>query len=96
MHRLAAYMLFALLVAFPFLVRRWRPAEQAALVAAWLGLLVGVAQIVVAAAMVLALLPGALRAAHLAAGAALVAVLVVAAWLVARPSDVATAAPGER
>ncbi|MCZ6825856.1 MAG: COX15/CtaA family protein [Gemmatimonadetes bacterium] len=96
MHRLAAYMLFALLVAFPFLVRRWRPAERAALVAAWLALLVGVAQIVVAAAMVLALFPGALRAAHLAAGAALVAVLVVAAWLVARPSDLATAAPAEQ
>jgi len=83
-------------VAFPFLVRRWRPAERTALVAALLGLLLGVVQIVVAAAMVLTLFPGALRATHLAAGAALVAVLVVAAWLVARPSDVATAALGER
>ena len=55
--------------------------DGATLVAAWLGLVMGVAQIVVAAAMVLALFPGALRAAHLAAGASLVA------WLVARPSD---------
>ena len=84
-HRLAAYLLFLVLLGLPVLVRRHRAGDRTAFGWAVAALSTGLAQIVVAAAMVLALFPVSLRAAHLALGAALVAVLVVCAWLVRRP-----------
>ena len=88
-HRLAAYLLFLLLLSLPVLVRRWRPGDGAALTWSVLGLLVGLGQVSIGAAMALTLYPGALKAIHLAIGAALVAVIFVAAWLVSRPRAVA-------
>jgi heme A synthase len=87
-HRLAAYLLFLLLLSLPVLVRRWRPGDGAALTWSALGLLAGLGQVGVGAAMALTLYPGTLKAIHLAIGAALVAVTVVAAWLVSRPRSV--------
>ncbi len=87
-HRLAAYLLFLLLLSLPVLVRRWRPGDGAALTWSSLGLLVGLGQVGVGAAMALTLYPGTLKTIHLAVGAALVAVVVVAAWLVSRPRAV--------
>ena len=87
-HRLAAYLLFLLLLSLPVLVRRWRPGDGAALTWSSLGLLVGLGQVGVGAAMALTLYPGTLKTIHLAVGAALVAVIVVAAWLVSRPRTV--------
>jgi heme A synthase len=84
-HRLAAYLLVLLLVFSPLLVRRWRAEDGVALTWSALGLLVGLGQVGVAAAMALTLYPGTLKAIHLAVGAALVAVTVVSAWLVSRP-----------
>lgn len=87
-HRLAAYLLFLLLLSLPLLVRRWRPGDGAALAWSALALVVGVAQVGVAAAMALSFYPGSLKAIHLAVGAALVAVTFVSAWLVSRPRGV--------
>ena len=87
-HRLAAYLLFLLLLSLPVLVRRWRPGDGAALTWSALGLLVGLGQVGVGAAMAATFYPGTLKAIHLGVGAALVAVTVVAAWLVSRPRTV--------
>ncbi len=84
-HRLAAYLLVLLLVPLPWWVRRWRPADRPALAWSIVTLLVAAAQIALAAAMVLAIFPSSLRAAHLGAGTALVAMLVVVWWLVRHP-----------
>jgi heme A synthase len=84
-HRLSAYLLFLLLLSLPVLVRRWRRGDGAALTWSALGLLIGLGQVGVAAAMALTLYPGTLKAIHLAIGAAVVAVTAVAAWLVSRP-----------
>ena len=86
-HRVAAYLLFFVLLALPVYVRRRRPADRAAFNWAIMALVTGVAQIGVAAAMVWALFPIGLRAVHLALGAALVAALVVCGWLVGRPGE---------
>lgn len=96
-HRLAAYGLAAWSVALPFWVRRRRPADGSARRWAWIvaGLTVG--QVGVGAAMVLAHLPEALQATHLAVGTALWAVLVAFATRMARPvSGGAPAAPDAR
>ena len=96
-HRVAAYLLILPLLALPFLVRRWREKDGAAVAWSSLALLIGIAQIAVAAAMVLQFFPSSLRAVHLALGVALVVGLVVTAWLVARPrvASLETAARGE-
>ncbi|MFQ5690194.1 MAG: heme A synthase [Gemmatimonadota bacterium] len=86
-HRLAAYVLVFGLVFLPSWVKRARWGDRAAVRTAWLATAVGGLQVAVAAAMVLRLLPTALRAAHLAVGAALFTVLVVHAWLVQHPSS---------
>ena len=97
-HRLAAYALAAWTLALPAWVRRRRPADGPARRRAWVvaGLPVGL--VGVGAAMVLAHLPEALQAAHLAVGTALWAALVAFAVRVARPpppTGAAAAAPSE-
>jgi heme A synthase len=84
-HRVAAYLLIPPLIALPLLVAKWRPRDRAALGWSALALVVGIGQIGVAAAMVLALFPSTWRAVHLGMGAALFGILVVTAWLAARP-----------
>lgn len=94
-HRALAYFLVAWALALPLLTRRWRPADGTA--RGWARAAAGAAvlQLGVAAAMVLLFLPDGLRAAHVAAGAAVFALLVVHAWTVAhpRPEAAVEAAP---
>lgn len=88
-HRLAAYLLFLLVLPLPWLVARRRPGDRPAIAWSAVSLVVAAAQIAIGAAMVLAILPAFLRALHLGAGAALVTALVVVAWLVRRPRSIA-------
>lgn len=84
-HRTLAYLLVAWTLALPGLARRRRPFDGAALRAAWVTAALGLGQLTIAGFMILRFLPGDLRAAHVAAGTALVAALLVQAWLMARP-----------
>lgn len=84
-HRLSAYGLVAWALWLPAWVGRRRPGDRAARRTALAAAGLAVLQLGVGAAMVLAGLPTALRAAHLAAGAALFAVLVAVATLLSRP-----------
>lgn len=93
-HRTAAYLLVAWALALPWLTGRWRPGDKVARKAAWVVLALAVAQLAVAAAMVLSYLPQGLRAAHLAGGTALFAALVVHAWTVANPIPAAAVSAG--
>jgi len=77
-HRLAAYVAVLGVVALPWI------GGHRARGTAWLAALLAVAQVAVAAVMVVRLLPGALQAAHLAVGTALFASLVAHAHLVGR------------
>ncbi len=84
-HRLAAYALVPGVLVLPRLAARAR-AGRPAINAAWAAAILAVAQIAVAAWMVLDLLPGWLRAAHVALGAALFAALIAHARLTRRPA----------
>lgn len=90
-HRLLAYALVGWALALPALTRRWRPRDRAARGWAWAGALAALVQLGIAAAMVLLFLPAGLRTAHVAAGAAVFAALVLHAWWVAHPAEVGTA-----
>lgn len=92
-HRALAYLLVPWAAALPLLTRRWRPGDRAAGGWAWAAALVAVAQLGIAAAMVLRFLPDGLRTAHVAAGAAVFAALVLHAWTVAHPRPAVAAAP---
>lgn len=85
-HRVLAYALVGWTLGLPALTRRWRPEDGAARAWAWGSAGTAVLQLGIAAAMVLLFLPGWLRAAHVAAGAAVFAVLVLHAWTVAHPA----------
>jgi heme A synthase len=84
-HRVAAYALVAWALWLPGWVGRRRPGDPAARRTALAAAALAVIQLGLGAAMVLSGLPTALRAAHLAAGAALFAVLVAVATLLSRP-----------
>ncbi len=83
-HRMAAYAMVLFAVALPALVTRGRPDDRAAVRASVSVALLAVAQLAVAAAMVLQTLPEGLRALHVALGAGLFGALVVTAELVRR------------
>jgi heme A synthase len=88
MHRLAAYVLVIGTVALPLVVARARPGSGKAVLTAWLAAAAALGQLIVAAAMVLQLLPDGLRALHVALGAAVFASLFAHVWLVGgRESD---------
>lgn len=86
-HRLLAYALFAWCLFLPAFIGRHRPGDAGARSAAVIVLVLAAVQLVVGAAMVLMLLPGWLRALHLALGAAVYGSLVVLAWRARRPTD---------
>lgn len=89
-HRLSAYALVLFAPALPVMVARRRPDDRPALRASVVVALLAVAQLGVAAAMVLQALPEGLRALHVALGAGVFGALVVTAELVRlRPVDVA-------
>jgi protoheme IX farnesyltransferase len=107
-HRLLAYGLTGLALWLPFHVGRHRPEDRAARRAATTVAVLVVIQIAIGAGMILGNLPTALRALHVAGGAAVFGSLVWAATLVSRPragapapvggeelrADVAGSAPG--
>jgi len=86
-HRLLAYLLVAWCLALPFVIRASRPgAEEAGRVA--LGVAVAaIAQLAVGAAMVLTMLNGGLRAAHVGLGALVFLLLVRLAWVLRYPGQ---------
>lgn len=92
-HRLSAYALVAWALYLPIWAGRARPGDPSARRWAYTGAALAVAQLAVGAAMVLEGLPGVLRAAHVAAGGALFAALVVLATLVSRPPSGAASRP---
>lgn len=81
LHRFAAYVLIAGSLALPWLAAGVGSRGRQARTAAWLVAVTALAQLVVAAAMVLRYLPDDLRALHVALGAALFAALLAHAWL---------------
>jgi len=86
-HRLLAYLLVAWCLALPFVVRASRPgAEQAGRVALWVAA-AAIAQLAVGAAMVLTMLNGGLRAAHVGLGALVFVLLVRLAWVLRYPAN---------
>ena len=85
-HRMLAYLLVIGTFVLPALARRWRSWDATAQSSAWSVVALGVAQVAVAAAMVLSLLGDGWRALHVAAGAALFAVLVWHTWILAHPA----------
>lgn len=86
-HRMAAYALFIGLLFLPGLTSRWRSGDRPSVRPAWLALGIGVAQVAVAADMVMRGFPDMSRAIHVALGAALFATLVVYAWRMRRPLE---------
>lgn len=84
-HRLVAYALVIWSLALPGLLSRARPRDAAVRRLAWTNLAVVVLQLVVGAAMVLLMLQGGLRAAHVGFGALVFLVLVRLAWIARRP-----------
>ena len=88
-HRLLAYLLVAWCLVLPFLVRRGRPGEsEPSRTATWVSAM-ALAQLAVGAAMVLTMLGGVLRAAHVGLGALLFLLLVRLAWVTRYPVPVA-------
>ena len=85
-HRLLAYLLVAWCLALPFLVLRARPDDPEPRRSAFHVSAVAIAQLAVGAAMVLTMLNGALRAAHVGLGALLFLVLVRLAWVTRFPA----------
>lgn len=84
-HRALAYGLALGVLFLPAAARRWRPSDPAARRAAWWAAGLVLAQLGVAAAMILGGLPIGLQALHAAVGAAVFAALVVHAWIVSHP-----------
>ena len=89
LHRFAAYVLIAGSLALPWLAGVVRSRGRRARPTAWLVAATALAQLVVAAAMVLRYLPDDLRALHVALGAALFAALLAHAWLRGRGAQTA-------
>ena len=85
-HRLLAYILAGWVAWLVFTVRIRRPSDRAVRKAAWWALALTVAQIAVAAGMVLMSVPAGFRMSHVALGTAVFASLVVLAWLTAHPA----------
>lgn len=85
-HRALAYALLGWALALPALTRRWRPWDRTARAWAWASAALTALQLAIAAAMVLLFLPDGLRAAHVAAGAAVFVALVLHAWTMAHPA----------
>jgi len=85
-HRLVAYALVVWSLVLPGLLGRARPGDASLKRLAWLNLGAVVLQLVVGAWMVLSMLQGGLRAAHLGFGALVFLVLVRMAWVARRPS----------
>lgn len=88
-HRLAAYGLAAWCLALPAMLSRRRPRDADLRRGATLAAGVVLVQIVVGAAMVLTQLDGALRATHVALGAAVFVALVRLAWVARYPQALA-------
>jgi heme a synthase len=90
-HRLIAYALVLWSLALPALIGSARPGDAALRRLAWINAAVVVLQLVVGAAMVLAMLQGGLRTAHVGLGALVFLVLVRLAWVARRPAIVSAA-----
>jgi heme A synthase len=84
-HRMLAYGLVLWTFALPVLARRWRKGDRVAGSSAWAVVIAGLAQVAVAAAMILTLLADSWRALHVAVGAALFAALVWHTWVLLHP-----------
>ena len=94
-HRLLAYLLVAWCLALPFVVRASRPGEpEAHRMALWVTG-AAIAQLAVGAAMVLTMLNGGLRAAHVGLGALVFLLLVRLAWVLRYPAKHRTEAGEE-
>jgi heme A synthase len=95
LHRFAAYVLIAGSLTLPWLAARVRSKGGQARTAAWIVAATALAQLIVAAAMVLRFLPDDLRALHVALGTAVFAALLAHAWLQVPGTRAAgTRAPG--
>ncbi|MDT8436789.1 MAG: COX15/CtaA family protein [Gemmatimonadota bacterium] len=92
-HRLVAYALALWTLALPGLIGRLRPGDRPLRRTALVATGVTVLQIVVGAWMVLAALPGWLRAVHVGLGALVFVALVRLAWEARRPAVAAAGAP---
>ena len=84
-HRLLAYLLVVWCLALPFVVRAYRPGAEDAGREARSVSIAAIAQLVVGAAMVLTMLNGWLRAAHVGLGALIFLLLVRLAWVLRYP-----------
>lgn len=85
-HRILAYLLVAWCLVLPFVMARARPGDPASRRVALLAMVVAVVQLAVGAAMVLSMLSGGLRVAHVGLGAVVFLVLVRLAWVARHPA----------
>ncbi len=85
-HRLLAYVLVAWCLVLPFVMARVRPWDPAIRRVSVMATVVATLQLVVGAIMVLSMLNGNLRAAHVGFGALLFVVLVRLAWVARHPA----------
>jgi heme A synthase len=93
-HRLLAYLLVIWCLALPFVMRRLRPEVDGTVRAAGVSAAAAVLQLVVGAAMVLTMLNGGLRAAHIGLGALLFLLLVRLAWIARYPETARSTTAG--
>jgi heme A synthase len=93
-HRLLAYLFVAWCLVLPFAMERARPGEKKVRrIAFWVSA-TAITQLVVGAAMVLTMLNGVLRAAHVGLGALLFLLLVRLAWVTRYPASASGVAVG--
>ncbi len=85
-HRLLAYVLVAWCLVLPFAMTRARPWDPAIRRVSSVATAVAVLQLVIGATMVLSMLNGSLRAAHVGFGALVFVVLVRLAWVARHPA----------
>lgn len=85
-HRLLAYVLVGWCLVLPFVMTRSRPWDPAIRRVSAMATVVATLQLVVGAIMVLSMLDGNLRAAHVGFGALLFVVLVRLAWVARHPA----------
>jgi cytochrome c oxidase assembly protein subunit 15 len=86
-HRILAYVLVAWCLIVPFVVGRARPWDPDIRRVSLIATVVAVLQLAVGAAMVLSMLNGGLRAAHVGLGAFVFLVLVRLAWVARHPAS---------